>query len=233
MSRLFDGVDDLMTYPVAAGSAMNDAFSLVMVCRILTTSDTAWLSFMEFEVGGAIRCGLGRNNSGLLYFPNSVGTSNGVTSNDSDNWAVYSVTRSTAAATNFRKFPIGGSATGAAGGALADGSTAASGNMLIGGNDDFCNFRVAAFAYWNGVTLSTAQLDGIATTKTTQAILDLSPTACYDDSDAFATDLTAGTQDRSALVGTADDADDPVGWVYLGGGAVATLPSLVMPPLAA
>lgn len=227
MSWEQDGVDDLITYPTAAGSAMNDALSIVWVGRILTTSDTAWLSFMEFEVGASNRCGLGRNNSGNLYFVNAAGTSSAVAANDSDNWAVYSVTRSTAAVTTFRKFPIGGSATGGTGGALADSLTAASGNLRIGGNDDFANIRSAAFAYWNGVTLSTAQLDGIATTKTTQAILDLSPTACYDDSDSFVSDLV-GTMEPAVKVGGVDSADDPAGWVYLGGGAAEVIPDLVM-----
>jgi hypothetical protein len=100
--------------------------------------------------------------------------------------------------------------------------------LKVGGDDDFANIYLAAFAYWNGVTLSQAQIEGINTAKTTQSILDLSPTAAYDDSDAFATDLTAGTADRSSIVGTTDSADDPSGWVYLGGGAAAT--SILVPP---
>jgi hypothetical protein len=223
VSRLFDGVDDLMSFPVAAGSAMNDALSIVFVLRILDTGDTDWLSFCEMEVGGNVRCGFGRNNSSNLYYVNSAGTSSAVNVTDADDWMIVAVTRSTAAATTLHKLPIGGSRTSTAGGALADGLTAASATMKVGGDDDWCNMRLAAVAYWNGVTLTTGELDGILSALTTQSIIDLSPTACYDDSDAFATDLI-GSQDRSAIVGTADDADDPAGWVYFGGGAPAAAP---------
>src|SRR5687768_10377351 len=127
MSRLFDGVDDLMSYPIAAGSAMNDALSVLFVLRILDTGDTDWLSFAEMEVGGNVRCGLGRNNSGNVYYVNSAGTSSAVGITDADNWMIVAVTRSTAAATTLHKLPIGGSRTSTAGGALADGLTSASG----------------------------------------------------------------------------------------------------------
>lgn len=222
LSTLWDGIDDLMSYPVGAGTPMNDALSMLAVLRIVTTTDNSWQSFMEIQVSASVRCAMGRQNSnpGLLYFSNAAGISTStVDVTDADNWMIVCTTRSTAAATTMHKIPIGGSRSTATGGALADNLTAASGTLMIGGNSDYANIRVAALAYWNAVELTTGQLDGIATAKTTQSILDLSPTWAADKGDSFATDITAGTLDRSAIVGTADDADGPAGWVYAGAAA--------------
>ncbi len=221
MSRLFDGVDDQMAYPIPAGVALNDALSLLIVCKIQVVSDTTWLSLLEGEnSSAAVACALGRHASaGGIYFANTFSSINAGTIADSDGWMIVAVTRTAAAATDFHKLPIGGSRTTTAGGALADGATAAGGTMRIGGNDDFANILVAAAAYWNGTTLTTGQLDGILSAKTTQSILDLSPTWCVDDSDSFANDLI-GTAHRNSLVGTTSDADNPSGWVYYGAGAI-------------
>lgn len=232
MSRLFDGSDDVMTFPSPASApAMNDALSLLMVVRIMTASDNTWLSMFEFNrgdpVSGGNACAFGRKPTGgsigEMYFANTAGNVGGTTAiniSDADGWMVLACTRSAAAATTFYKIPIGGSTTTFAGGALADGLTwQSTPTLTFGGPEDFSNIRVAALAYWNGTVLSQANVESVATAKTTQSILDLSPLACYDDSDAFATDL-AGSADRTSVVGTADDADDPSGWVYFGvGGA--------------
>lgn len=228
MSRLFNGTTGLMTYGPAGTPAMNDALSLVMVVKIAAgEGDNTWMSFMEFNRGDATNaCGLLRKPDGAtgeLAFLNATGTSDGtVALDDSDGWMLIAATRSTAAATTLYKIPIGGSTTTSAGGALADSVTWQQGSptLTIGGPEDAANMYWAAGAYWDGVTLTQGQIEGIATAKTTASINALTPTWLADDSDAFATNLTnPGVGDRTASVGTADDADDPSGWVYgLSGG---------------
>lgn len=235
MSRLFDGVDDQMSYTLTAGTALNDALTLLIVCKIAAANGT-WLSLLEGERStGAVGCALGRHPTGNnVYFANSVALVAAGSITSADAWMIVAVTRTAAAAGDVHKLPIGGSRTTTALGALADGLSLASGTMRIGGNDDFANIRVAAAAFWDGTALSTTQLDGILSAGTTQSIDDLNPTWLVDDSDAFVSNLTnPGVMDRSAITGTADDADDPSGWVYGLGGAPAVPPSLVMAPMRA
>lgn len=230
MSRLFDGVDDVMTYPISASGGADWRFgTLLIVCRILNTGDTAWLSFLEAEsAGNAQRYSMGRRNDGRLYLVDSDTGSlqSAVTIEDADNWAIYAVTKATGSvAATMHKIPLatGTRTSTAAGSAQADGKDASGGELRLGGPSDFANIRVAAAAVFPGVVLTTTQLDGIASAKTTASIAALSPTWLVDDSDGLATDLI-GTADRTAIVGTADDADDPAGWVYgLGGSTDATV----------
>jgi hypothetical protein len=222
MSRLFDGTDDLMAYTVPAGVALNDALTLLIVCRIMTATDTSWLSLLEGKSsGGSIACAMGRRNTGDMYFANTAGSTFhvGQAVGDGDNWTILAIRRTAAAATSADKALIAGARSTVAGGALADGLTMASGTLRIGGNADFANIRVAAAAAFTS-DIGTAGFDAVLSAKTTASIAALTPFWLVDDSDAFATNLiNPGVMDRSAIVGTADDGDDPSGWVYgLGGG---------------
>lgn len=239
MSRLFDGVDDQMVYTIPAAGGPNFTFGTMLVLvKIATTTDNAWLSFIEGETSGAgLRFAIGRQNSspGRLYYANGTVAPEtaSVTIEDSEGWAIMCATKATGsvAPTHHKIIVSTGTRTTAAPGvAAANSTTTANGNLRLGGNDDFANIYLGAAAIWVGTVLSTAQLDGIASAKTTQSILDLSPTWCVDDSDGLATDLTAGTVDRATLVGTTDSADDPAGWVYFGGGAAVDIPYLAMAP---
>lgn len=216
MSRLFNGTSNFMTF-----TPTDWAFgTLLVVARIMTTNDVAWQSFIEGEAPGGLRYAFGRSNSGNLYLANGITTASAVAAQDADGWAIYAVTKATGTvAPTMHRIPIGGTRTSTAPGTtLTNSTTIAGGSTKVGGDDDFANIRLAAVAIFNGTVLTTTQLDGINTAKTTQSIADLSPTALYDDSDAFATDLI-GSADRTAISGTTDDADDPSGWVYgLGGG---------------
>lgn len=196
--------------------------TIVMVVKL--NSAAAWFSLVEFENGaGALHGALIRHNGGQLAFNNGSTSLTAVAFSSSDGWAVIATTKATGTvAANNYKIPIGGATTtGATGtGANMFGSQV---NMRFGGNDDFSAMYLAAVGIFNGVVLSQAQLEGIEAALSTQSIADLSPTALYDDSDAFATNLiNPGTFDRSSLVGTTDSADDPSGWVFgLGGGGTA------------
>ena len=220
MSREFDGVDDLMTY---SGSVPNlsGALTILIVVKILVAADNTWLSFIEHENSGSAKPSLGRTNGGVIYMSNSAANQTAISITDSDGWMIVACTKATGSATpRMHKCIIGGANTHTdAGGTLGNDGTM--NTIRIGGNDDFANIRVAAAATWAGTALTDANINGINSAATTQSILDLSPSWCVDDSDAFATDLTAGTIDRTALVGTTDSADDPTGWVYFGGGGAA------------
>jgi hypothetical protein len=220
-----------MTYPISASGGADFGFgTLLVVARIMTTTDAAWLSFMEAENASNIaRYSFGRRSTGAMYYANdSTLDSAALNIEDGDGWAVYAVTKATGSATpSYHKIPIGGSRTTTTSAAsLANSSTSAGGELRIGGPSDFAHMRLAVASVFPGVVLTTGQLEGIATTKTTQSIADLLPLWLVDDSDGFATDLI-GTADRTAIVGTVDDADDPAGWVYGLGGAPPTTSLLV------
>lgn len=232
MSRLFDGVDDQMVYPIPASGGTNFTFgTILIVAKIVNTTDTAWLSFIEGQTGaGVVHWGMGRRSTGNIYYANQATLNDAVAVQDADGWCVIAITKTTGTTAPVHyKIVVGGATTTATNSmTFANSTSTASGNLRIGGNSDFANIKVAAAAVWVGTVLTQAQLQGIASAATTQSIADLSPTWLVDDSDAFATDLI-GTQDRGTLVGTTDDADDPAGWTYFGGGGtnadVAAVPA--------
>ena len=232
MSRAFDGVDDQMVYTIPSSSYdVTGAHTILIVARIMQTNDAVWLSFIEHETSAAgASATLGRRNNGNLYWANGTTASNAVAATDSDNWCVFASRKPAGVSgVTTSKCVIGGANTHTNdGGAHANAPGVLSGTLRIGGNDDFANIRVAAAAVFPGTQLADADLNGIASAKTTQSIADLSPTWLVDDSDAFATNLVnPGVMDRASITGTADDADDPSGWVYgLGGAAATSLPPL-------
>lgn len=234
MSRLFDGVDDQMVYTVpASGINVNGNHTLLVVVRIMQTNDTVWLSFIETETSAAAAAAtLGRANNGELYWAQGSTSNDAITTNDSDNWIVAAATKTAGALTTprFYKGVVGGANTHTDGAStIAASASIASGTIRLGGNDDFANIRLTAAAIFDKV-LTDGELDGINTAKTTQSIYDLTPVWLVDDNDAFATDYM-GNANRTSITGTADDADDPAGWVYgISGGAAASIPTLVMAP---
>lgn len=224
MSRLFDGSDDNMEYAVS-GLNVTGAYSMMMVIRIMRTADVDWETWMEFRTSGNVPSTILEREAltaGSLCWSNNTNISQaGLPVTDSDGWMVIgsSVAAGTATGRDHRCI-IGGANTHAAWGAsLAKGASVTGGKLYLGGLSDFANFRLAAAAYWDGTELSDANYNTVASTKTTAAIAALSPTWLVDDSDAFATDLI-GSMDRTAITGTADDADDPSGWVYGVGGDI-------------
>lgn len=219
MSREFDGVDD---QAVATITGPNGAYTLLEVVRIMSTSDTIWHSFIEIENSGTLVCGLGRSDAGLLYaYVN--GTQDDVPFTDSDGWALVAHTKTAGSTTPIlHKIIIGGAATHTAV-PFTTGAPASVGNTLrLGGNDDFSHSRRAVSALIRGVALSNAELEGIATAKTTQSIADLCNATTdylYDDSNGFTTNLLDPGRGDLTKTGTTDNADDPSGWVYgLSGG---------------
>lgn len=231
MSRLFDGVDDQMVYPAPA--ALNGALTMLIVVKFATAS--GWMSLLEAETSGsADRATIGRNpnQSNNLYFSNGVAglPTGGVTLTNTSNWYVVALQRASgtvAARTHLCQIGAVSNTHTDHSTTMANAGSVSGGNLRIGGDADFSNMRVAAAAVWNSNPLVDADFEGIASAATTQSIADLSPDWLVDDSDAFATDLI-GSNDRTSITGTADDADDPSGWVYgLGGGGGAPTPRLL------
>lgn len=228
MSRLFDGVDDQMVYPAPA--AMTGTLTMLVVVKFAAAS--GWASLIEMENSGAAdRATIGRNPTlgNNLYWSNGVSglLSGGETMTSTTDWLVLGVTKSAGTTTpRSHKCIIGGANSHTdQTGTIADAGTSAGGVLRLGANADFANVRLAAAAIWHGTALTDSDFNTIAASATTQSIADLSPTWLVDDSDGFATDLI-GANDRTILDGTADDADDPAGWVF-GLGEAATYPSAI------
>lgn len=214
---LFDGVDDQMVY--AGPPQLTGALTLLIVAKILNTADAAWLSFIENESsGGAIRPSLGRRSNGDIYYSQQTGLVSGTAVQDGDGWCIIACTKAAGTTTpKGHKIPIGGSRTTTAmDSSLANSTSYAGGNLRIGGNDDFANIEVACAAIFNKA-LTTTELGGINTAKTSQSILDLGPVWMVDASDGLVADQV-GSVDRTSVVGTAAGSSDPTGWTYLGGG---------------
>lgn len=217
MSRFFDGTDDQMVYDGVVVPQVNGAHTLLVVARIMRVADDTWESFIETETFAAgAAATLGRRTSGNLYWAQGSTSTDVVAATDSDNWCVFAATKTAGSSIpRLHKCVIGGANTHTdhGGAALAASASIAGGLIRLGGNDDFANMRLAAAAIFNKV-LTDGEIDGIDTALTTASIAALDPTWLVDDSDAFATDLTANTLDRTSITGTADDGDDPAGWVY-------------------
>lgn len=230
MSRLFDGVDDQMVYSFSSSLAASGPKTLLMVLRIMNATDLAWLSFMEWENASSVDvAALGRRNNGNIYTVKGGTTFDNIAVQDADDWVVIATTWPAASAVpRHHKDVIGGAATHTDGAGVANSPFSDNiPTVRLGGNADFCNMRLAAAAIFTS-ELSDVDIESVENAKTTQSIADLSPFWLVDDSDAFATNLiTPGTGDRSSITGTADDADDPAGWVY---GLGAAPPAASMPP---
>ena len=116
---------------------------------------------------GGQACGIIRAPDGALgeiKFVNAtglVGATTNIALSDADSWVIIAATRDGAGAGTLSKIPIGGSRTTTAMDTLAD-SLAWDTDLDIGGDEDAANFLWAAGAYWEGVALTTGQLDGIA-----------------------------------------------------------------------
>lgn len=228
MSREFNSASDLMTYGSnVPGGIGSGAWTQLIVMRIMATADNIWISGLETKhTTNLDGISLGRHSNGLVYSASTAATT-AVAWTDSDNWCVVASSKATgSSAPNHYKIPIGGATSTAA--ASAIGNVSASNQITLGGPSDPAHIRLAAAAIFTSA-LSQANIESVATAKTTQSILDLSPVWCVDDSDGLLTDLV-GTADRTILSGTSDNADDPAGWVYFGGGANEKLGAGIIGP---
>jgi hypothetical protein len=241
VSRLYNGTTDLDTFALPttpASGPVNFVYGTVLIVARFVSA-ASWASLIEVETSSTlVVAGIGRDSGGALYYAdggtlrrsNEAGTGTTFTIGTGDNWCLYAVTKPNGTtAASFHKIPIatGVRTTFTHGSTSINAVSLSNGKIMLAGNDDPANIRVAAAAVLPGVVLTTTQLDGIASAKTTASIIALAPADGWvvDDSDSINLNLVANNTNRSARSGTADDADDPSGWVYGagGGGGSATV----------
>lgn len=234
MSRLFDGVDDVVIWGLGSCN-LTGAYTLAAVVKL--DAGVSWQSYLSNEDASTSRVAFGRHSSGELtavggggaqYFINALSHSN------ADGWMLIAITKAAGTtAPKMHKYPIGGSPTHQT--ALASGGngvTQAGGNVRFGEIDgsDFFKGRLAVAAEFT-TALSDADIESLVTTFTRANWLALGAVGLWDEIDAFTTDHTGNGASRTSLVGTTDDADDPTGWAgWAGAAAEAPPPNLVMAP---
>jgi len=210
-------------YSINNNQDLTTALTILIVVKVINTTDNAWLSFVESETSGAAaRPSIGRNNStpGRVYYANGAVLSEtaSVTITDAENWCVVAVTKAAGTvAPRMHRCQIGGSNQHADGTVNAgDVGAYATGKFLVAGDDDPANIRVAAWAVWDGTALTDGQIEGIASAKTTDSILALTPTACFDAENSLMLNDLVQNMDGT-LVGTiTESSDGPTGWLYFG-----------------
>lgn len=223
MSRLFDGVDDLIDDVGITTLAVNGALTFLVVVKFVSAS--SWCALIECETNnsGGYKCGITRNSGTGLRFADETSFSDAGSIAASDGWIIAATTKATGTATpDHHKLVIGGSRTTSTGSAsVGSGNNTTVEHVKLGGDDDRQQIYFGAAAIFSKV-LTTTELDGINTAKTSQSIFDLGPIWFADDGNSFATEIVSG---RSlTLTGTTDDADDPSGWVYYGAAAATKAP---------
>jgi hypothetical protein len=224
MSRFFNANGVITFGSISAAIDITGAVTALAVWRITTTTDLSWQSAIETETSAAAdSLSFGRRNTGNIYLSNATTASGGDSKNvspsvgigDEDNWVVMAGGKGAGTVDPFsHKVVIGGASTRRTETArsMANCASIVGGTIKIGGNADFLTGRIAVCALFNKV-LSDAEVQGIASAKTTQSIYDLAPVWLVDDNDAFTADYMGNSGDGSKT-NTADDADDPAGWVY-------------------
>lgn len=229
MSRFFNGADKIVFGSVASAANVNGAFTMLVVWRITTATDTSWQSAIETHTSAAApSVSMGRRQDatlGHLYVSNATlatGTDTGLdnTIENADNWTVCAAGKAAGSSAPFNhKVVIGGASTRFTNSfGMPDAPSITGGTIVLGGDDDPLTGRIAAAAIFNKV-LSQAEVEGIASAKTTQSIYALGPVWLVDDNDAFVADYM-GNSGNGTKTNTADDADDPSGWVYGVGGDI-------------
>lgn len=226
MSRLFDGVNDEVTWSL--GSVVGTgAWTFAVIVKF--DAAVAWQGLVNLEQTPAThRVGIERYNTGGDLAAMTGGGANtqpsGLLISSTDGWMVLSAARAAGNVTvRFTKHPIAGaSPTQSTSGATQDNPLAA--NEILFGNTagaDWFKGRLAAVAIWD-TNLSDAQMLSLGSSLSRANWLSLTPKFLVDEMDAFATDY-AGTSTRTGLVDTTDDADDPAGWANWAGG-ILTVP---------
>ena len=209
-------------YSINANQDLTVGMTMLAVVRVLAGAAT-WLSIVESQdSGGGTRPSIGRHGvSDSLYFSDSAILREFATIDllAADSWQLIAATRPGGAAQTIRGHRIifSGGTTHVNSGTTGNDQVAyATGKFMIAGDDDPANIRVAAWAIWDGTALSDGDIDGIASALTTQSILDLSPTSCFDsENDLMLTDL-AGTLPGTLVGSITESSDGPTDWVYFG-----------------
>jgi hypothetical protein len=211
-------------HTINANQDLDGATTILAVVRMLAANST-WQSIVESESSGGVnQVSMGRNVSvdGRLYYSDTAAVKDfvGVHVVAADSWQVIAVTRPAGAAQTIRghQVVLGGATQHVNSGSTGNNNGDYNGGaFIVAGDDDPANIRVAAWAVWNGTALSDGDIEGIASALSTDSILALSPTACFDaENGLMLTDLAAGGMDGSLVGAITESADGPTGWTYYG-----------------
>lgn len=219
MSRLFDGVDDFVSFtPGALATLQNGAFSLAYAVRI---NDNHRGGLYDASAAGTRRLGVNPFDDNVFVNVAGVATVSASYVAFIDEWILYILTKPAGSAQvrlhayvfdtdTWSHTNIG--AVGGNGSGTAD-------LLKIGKFDDgqFSPMNLAAVAGWVGTALSDGQCETMP--AGTQAWGDLNPSSMLDFTSTgpggTLTDLMLSGTAQTAIVGTTDaPADDPPGFAF-------------------
>lgn len=226
MSRLFDGVDDVVTFSPGDAAALHEgAMSLVYLLKIGSSHRGG---LYDGRAAGVRRFGVNPfdNGAGNVFFTIiGVGSVSVDYSSLIGEWGILAFTKAAGSAQARSHIYTYSGATwshadmGSVGGnGVTDVDTIYVGSFDSG---QFYNGNLAAIGLWTGTALADGDIEGL-----TDALADweaLTPSVLWDFHGPVATpitDLMGSGADQSAITGTTDDSgDDPPGFDYsLGGG---------------
>lgn len=233
--REFDGVDDLLALSGGSvGALCNSAYSIVMLVKPTALNSNE--AYLGIQVGTSNLLGsLAEGSAGrLAMYTDAEASEDASVGLTASAWQIIGVSKSagTTAPTFHRKVLGSGSWTH-----ITSATTVANkastvdrfeiASFLGGGFASRKDCRVATAAVF-ATALSSANVETVQTTPSTQQLADLGAVALWDlnqASTATAVEDLVGTADQSSLTGTTVvTTDDPSGWTFgLSGGAPAVV----------
>lgn len=217
MSRLFDGIDDVITFDVGGAASIPTAAMTWAVIWKPGSSHRGGL--LDATATGTRQLGINPfdSNAGDVFF-----ALNGSTSLDYGayigGWALLAFTKAAGNATVRSHTYVYSSATWAHTDLAAVNVRSAVDTFAVGSFDggQWLNGRLAAMGMWAGTALSDAQLETL--TGRLKAWVDLAPSSLWAFNQASVatavTDLTGGGANQTAITGTTVSSDEPAGWSY-------------------
>lgn len=248
MSRVFDGTDDEVRFPVQTGSNFTGAWSFA--CWIKVAANGTWLTpIMHHTSGGTAAAGFFRagtvvansiaavvNGFGNMYSTETVVTGDG--------WVLVGVSRA-GGPTSVARLHVLQSAVWTHQDMTAPGSAASQGNapsqsggtIRLGESEDGDDFngKMASDAGW-AANLTDGNYEALTADMATWVGHSVPPAYCHQHTQASPSDpildLMGNGHDSSVITGTTmDGADNPSGWTPYGAAADPVPPPLVMGPM--
>jgi hypothetical protein len=219
VSRLFDGVDDVITF--SAGGAANLPTAALTVAFLWRPNAVHRGGLLDGRDGGATRrIGVNPFDNGDVFFATSGFTSTGYSAYE-DQWAILGFTKPAGAGQTVRAHLY---RYDTAVWAHADLGTVSSNTAItqifVGSFDpgQFLNGNLAVIGQWAGTALTDADFDGGAMTTSLGAWFNLTPSVLWAFNQASVatpvTDTMGSGADQTAITGTAVSADEPPGFSY-------------------
>lgn len=219
MSRVFDGVDDVITF--AAGDAatlQNGALSLVYLIKIGSNHRGG---LYDGRAGGVRRLGINPFDNGNIFFNiTGQGFPSAAYTSIIDEWAVLAFTKTSGASQARMHTYVYDTATWthADMGAMGGNGSGTVDQFFIGSFDSgqFLDANLDLIGLWTGTALSDADLETMVDALADWAALDPSVLLDFHGNPATPiTDLMGSGADQTAIVGTSDaPGDDAPGFDF-------------------